>query len=169
MLRKLEKKDAVLMLEWMSDQDITRIFSNNFSEYTLEMVQKFIKNSFDVENQSFAVVDENDEYQGTISLKNISEKDKNAEYAVVFRKKAHGTGISRQATCEILKYAFEELKLEKVYLNVLEDNLRARKFYEKVGFKQEGTFIKHKFIENKFQNLCWYRILREEWNIGESR
>lgn len=164
MLRRLEEKDAVLMLEWMGDPDITRIFSNNFSEYTLEMVQNFIKSSFDTENQNFAVVDENDEYQGTISLKNISSKDKNAEYAVVFRKKAHGTGTSKQATYEILRYAFEVLNLEKVYLNVLEDNLRARKFYEKIGFKQEGIFIKHKFIEDRFQNLYWYRMLKEEWN-----
>lgn len=165
MLRKLEQKDATLMLEWMKDSEINSIFSVNFAEYTLDKVKDFIDHSFNEENQHFAVVDENDEYQGTISLKNISSKDKNAEYAVVFRKKAQGTGLAKQATLEILKYAFEELNLEKVYLNVLEENIRARKFYEKTGFQKEGVFINHKFVGNRFHNLWWYGMLKKNFEI----
>ena len=167
MLRKLEKKDAQLMLEWMKYPDINSIFSVNFAEFTEEKVLNFINDSFSEKNQHFAVVDDNDEYQGTISLKNISDIDKNAEYAVVFRKKAQGTGAAGKATKEILRYAFEELELERVYLNVLEENMRARKFYEKAGFKQEGIFKKHKFIGNRFQNLCWFGILREEFQFED--
>lgn len=167
MIRKLKCKDAFFMLEWMKDRDINSIFSVNFAEYTEKKVIDFIEHSFTEVNQHFAVVNENDEYQGTISLKNISEKDKNAEYAVVFRKCAQGTGIAQEATKEILKYAFCELNLEKVYLNVLEENIRARKFYEKMGFQKEGIFMNHKFIGNEFKNLWWFGMLKENFNIED--
>ena len=92
MLRKLEKKDAPLMIEWMHDQDVNCNFRADFAHMTLEQSQNFVEHSFDEESQNFAFVDENDEYMGTISLKHISETDKNAEYAVVTRKCAQGTG-----------------------------------------------------------------------------
>ena len=80
-----------------------------------------------------AVTDENDEYLGTISLKNIDYKSKNAEYAISMRQCTKGTGAAYKATKQILDYAFNTLDLEKVYLNVLKEN-RAIAFYKKVGF-----------------------------------
>lgn len=161
MLRRLEKKDAPLMLEWMHDSEINCNFQADFASASLESVLDFIKDSFDDENQNFAFVDKNDEYLGTISLKHISYKNQNAEYAIVARKKAHGTGAAVQATQELLKYAFEQLKLHKVYLNVLEDNVRAQKLYEKCGFMYEGTSPDAVFINGEFKALKWYGIIRK--------
>ncbi len=166
-IRKLEKKDAPLMLEWMHDIEIVKNFSVRFNEYTANDVKKFIEESFNDYNRHFAIINEKDEYLGTISLKNISKEDKNAEYAVVCRKCAQGTGISQQATREILAYAFDELGLERVYLNVLEENIRACKFYEKVGFKKEGVFQRHKNIQGRLQNLCWYGMLKDTLRVEE--
>lgn len=159
MLRRLNQKDAPLMLEWMHDNTINCCFQYPFADMTLEKVKTFIENSFNDENRHFAIVDLNDEYLGTISLKNISQKNKNAEYAIVTRKKAQGTGEALQATKELINYAFKELGLHKIYLNVLEDNIRARKFYEKCGFKQEGVAKDAVIIAGNYKSLVWYGIM----------
>ena len=119
MLRKLEEKDVDYMLEWMHDENVTAHYQADFSSMTRERVLDFIHNSFSEETQHFAFVNEQDEYLGTISLKHISKDSNNAEYAIVTRTCAQGTGAAKQATLDILKYAFEELKLHKVYLNVI--------------------------------------------------
>ena len=80
------------------------------------MKLNFIRNSFSGEDQHFAYVNEQDEYLGTISLKRISHVNDKAEYAVVARKCAQGTGAAKKATEELLQYAFHELGLHKVYL-----------------------------------------------------
>lgn len=156
MLRRLEEKDAPLMLEWMLDNTINCNFQYPFAEMTIEKVKAFIAGSYKEEDRHFAITDENDEYLGTISLKNISQKNKNAEYAIVTRKKAHGTGIAAKATEELLSYAFGELGLHKIYLNVLEENIRARKLYEKCGFVQEGISKDAVMIGNRYKTLVWY-------------
>lgn len=157
-LRKLEDKDALNMLEWMHDSNINCNFRFDFSKMTLDDVRNFIQNSFDEKNQHFAIVDEHNEYMGTISLKNINKVDNNAEYAIVTRTVAHGKGLALEATKEILNYAFNELKLHKVYLNVLEENGRANRFYEKCGFKYEGMSKEILYINGKYHNLNWYAI-----------
>ena len=159
MLRRLEKKDAPLMLEWMHDSAVNCNFQANFAASTLESVLSFIHDSFHDESQNFAFVDENDEYLGTISLKHISYKNSSAEYAIVTRKKAQGTGAAKRATLELLKYAFEELKLHKVYLNVLEDNVKAQKLYEKCGFVYEGSAIDAVRINGQYKTLKWYGLI----------
>lgn len=159
MLRKLEEKDAPFMLEWMHDHTINCKFQYPFEGMTIEEVKDFIRGSFQEKNKHFAIVDTNDEYLGTISLKNISQKNKNAEYAIVTREKAHGTGAAAQATQELLCYAFKELGLHKVYLNVLEDNIRARKFYEKCGFVLEGISKDAIMTADGYKSLVWYGII----------
>lgn len=162
MLRRLEKKDAPFMLEWMHDEKINCNFQYPFREMTMEKIEAFIENSYDDVNKHFAIVNEQDEYLGTVSLKNISEQNSSAEYAVVMRQKAQGTGVAMKATKEVIRYAFEELKLHKVYLNVLEINEKAKRFYLKSGFEFEGTQKDAIRLNGKFESLSWYGIINDK-------
>lgn len=158
-LRKLKINDIPLMLEWMHDPESKIIFQNDFMSIDEEKATKFVLNSFDDTNQHFAIVDDlDDEYLGTISLKNIDYVNRNAEYAISTRKKARGNGTNKIATQLIINYGFQDLKLNKIYLNVLASNVRAKKFYTKCGFQYEGTFKNHLYINDKFQDLEWYSI-----------
>lgn len=159
MLRRLEQKDAPFMLEWMHDESITCNYRYPFASMTLEKAKNFIKYSFDEENQHFAVIDDKDEYLGTVSLKHISEKDHNAQYAIVMRKKAHGTGAAERATTQILKYAFDDLGLHRVYLNVLADDIEDRELFENCGFDLEGEFKDAIRMGNRYRNLAWYAMM----------
>lgn len=163
-LRKLQDKDAPNMLSWMYDNSINQLFATDFKNFDEEKVLNFIKASqTDGEQIHRACVNDDDEYLGTVSLKSINLINKNAEYAISFCKKAHGTGAAKFATDEILTMAFRELGLERVYLNVLSKNERANAFYKKYGFTFEGTFKHHIFVLGEFCDLNWYRILKDEF------
>ena len=135
-LRPLKSKDAPFMLEWMTDPEITRFFRFDASKISLESCLDYISRAqADPDTVHFAIVDEADEYLGTISLKDVDREKQQAEYAISTRKKAHGSGAALEATQLILQYAFEELGLKRVYLNVLAENGRANAFYRKAGFR----------------------------------
>lgn len=162
MIRRLEHKDAEFMLEWMHDNDTKRAFRYPFGQSTMESVTEFIDNSFSDANRHFAVVNEEDEYLGTVSLKNISEADRSAEYAIVVRSVARGTGAAKLATENVLQYAFDTLGLHRVYLNVLEKNDRARHFYTKCGFLYEGTSKDAIMLNGRYESLAWYGIINDK-------
>lgn len=163
-LRPLQEKDAVGMLEWMTDPSIVCFFRFDASKMTIDSCKNYIKSA----NQSsdckhFAIADEADQYLGTISLKEIDREKKTAEYAISTRKCAHGTGVALQATKEIFKVAFETLNLEQVYLNVLVENKRANAFYHKVGFQYQCREEHAVEIRNEWKDLNWYAINREDY------
>ncbi|MCD8045506.1 MAG: GNAT family N-acetyltransferase [Clostridiales bacterium] len=163
-LRELEEKDAPLMLEWMHDESQVEFLAADFRNKKIEDCLEFIRGSRNQEQSvNMAICDEQDEYLGTVSLKNIDPVNKNAEYAIAMRAMATGTGAAGTATDEILRYAFEELGLNRVYLNVLEKNVRADRFYRKMGFRYEGKFTGHLLNHGEFCDLKWYAIMKTEY------
>lgn len=161
-LRPLKSKDAPFMLEWMTDPEITRFFRFDASKISLESCLDYIgRAQADPDTVHFAIVDEADEYLGTISLKDIDREKKQAEYAISTRKKAHGSGAALQATRLILQYAFETLTLERVYLNVLAENGRANAFYRKAGFRFIREEPKALELHGTKKDLNWYDITKE--------
>lgn len=129
-LRKLEIKDAPFMLEWMHDDTVTEYLAKDFSSMTIEDCTNFIKSAQDQKlNAHYAVVADNDEYMGTVSLKNINNTD--AEFAITMRKTAQGKGFARFAIREIMIIAFKDYNLNTVYWDVLKANTHAVHFYNK--------------------------------------
>lgn len=172
LLRKLEEKDVSGMLEWMHDPEVYQFFRFSCENNTTEDAARFIaKARIDFEeniHRHYAIVDNNDIYLGTISLKDIDMASRNAEYAISLRKSAQGKGIATQATKKILEIAFTELGLERVYLNVLSNNTAAIHLYEKCGFIFEGEFRSHIKIRGTTHSLKWYGILKDEYFQKES-
>lgn len=169
-LRELKEKDAPLMLEWMHDPEIQKGFIKNMLEMTLSDAEQFCRSAVlplkieTGQDLHFAIVNETDEYLGTVSLKKIDTDNGSAEYAISTRKKIHGTGSAKIATGLLLAKAFNEYGLHRVYLNVLPDNKSAIRLYERCGFKLEGEAREHLIKEGKYVNLRWYGILADEFD-----
>lgn len=168
-LRNLEIKDAIHMLEWMHDENVlVGLQRKKFINKTIDDCKIFINNTKkDKYNVNLAIVDENDIYMGTVSLKNLNYIRKDAEFAITIRTCAMGKGFGVFAMKEIMKYAFNVLNLESVYWNVLSDNIRAINLYNKLGFKQisevnEEILLEHKDLLNTNKKFLWYIVNKNE-------
>ena len=161
-LRDLKLKDAALMLEWMHDEDVVSKLRGNFKEKTIEDAETFIRNSKNREhNIHLAIVTDEDEYMGTVSLNYIDRNNNSAEFAIAVRKSAMGKGYSWYGMEEIIRKAFEEYNLECVYWCVSKKNDRAIRFYDKHNF-HETLDISLQILERYCEedNLKWYSVLK---------
>lgn len=106
-LRKLQVDDAKLMLDWMLNSDIYSKMQYDYKNLNIDKCILFIKNSWiDTFNLHLAISNEENKYLGTISLKNIDNKNKNAELGIVIHPMYMGKGIASFALNEIVKKAF---------------------------------------------------------------
>lgn len=153
MLRNLQIKDAEYMYEWMCDDTVLKgLQAHAYKNKTIDDCIKFITESNDESartlNCHMAIVDENDVYLGTVSLKRIDHDYKDAEFALVLRRKAQKHGYAQTAMREIMEIAFTKYDLEEVYWNVLKNNKQAIRLYKRGGYK-----LLEKVSERRMANI----------------
>jgi RimJ/RimL family protein N-acetyltransferase len=102
------------------------------------------------ELQAYVILRSLGEHSGSIELKRI-----------VVATPGHGLG--RAVLNEILRVVFDDLHAHRLYLDVFEDNTRARHLYESLGFVYEGTMREAAERDGIWQNLCLMSILETEY------
>ncbi|MCQ2503308.1 MAG: GNAT family N-acetyltransferase [Saccharofermentans sp.] len=158
-LRQLELKDAPLMLEWMHDSNVVSTLRTDFASKTLSDCEAFITSSLNSKDIHLAIASDEDEYMGTVTLRDI--ENGSAEFAITVRNAAMGRGYSWYGMKAIIEKAFNELNLNCVYWCVSRKNMRAVRFYDKHNFHEavdipENVLAKYEGMDD----LKWYLILK---------
>lgn len=166
-LRILELKDVPLMLEWMHDESVIKYMQADFQSKTEDDCRRFVTDSWIYqENLHMAIVDDDDVYQGTVSLKHIT--DSSAEFAIAIRLSAMGQGIAHTAMEQMLEIGFNELHLFEIYWCVSPENTRAVRFYEKNGYKRIDSPTNFVCVGNtatQISSYIWYQEVRKGGEI----
>ena len=157
-LRLFKEEDIEQKVEWINNPA-----NNEFLHYdipiSLEGTMAWYKNK-SIHNRLDCVIEWQGIPVGLIGLLQIDNVNRKAEYYITIGNTAYKRkGIALKATELIITYAFEVLKLKKIYLNVDEKNLAACLLYEKAGFKCEGIFIEDMLFKGEWINRRRYAII----------
>jgi len=102
---------------------------------------------------------------GLINFVNINQAIKKAEFGIfLFEEKYANSGISLFAEFFALNFLFDQLHLNKIYLNVIDFNKKTISLHKNFGFKIDGIFRKDIIKNNQYCNLVHMSILKYEWN-----
>jgi ribosomal-protein-serine acetyltransferase len=74
-----------------------------------------------------------------------------------------GNGLMTEACRGLVKYAFNELNLNRVRIRCATANKKSRAIPERLGFKQEGTIRQAEWLYDHYVDLVVYGILASEW------
>jgi RimJ/RimL family protein N-acetyltransferase len=72
-------------------------------------------------------------------------------------------GFGKEAVGLALRFAFHELGLSRISLDVIADNLPAIALYLGLGFQEEGRARERVYRDGKTSDLIYMGLLRREW------
>lgn len=75
----------------------------------------------------------------------------------------HCKGYASQTTLLLMKFAFEELNMERISGQCLEEHAVSRRLFVKSGFKLEGIQRNSVFKNGTYHNECVFSVLKEEF------
>jgi RimJ/RimL family protein N-acetyltransferase len=111
---------------------------------------------------------ENGQPIGEIHLVNIHPLQRRAEMHMAIGEAAYrSSGYGTAAVRQLLRHAFTDLKLRRVYATPDEDNGRAIRCFEKCGFVREGILRQHRLRHGRPVNMVMLGALAEEQSVQQ--
>ncbi|MPZ49843.1 MAG: GNAT family N-acetyltransferase [Dehalococcoidia bacterium] len=101
---------------------------------------------------------------GGIGLHKVSPEDRKAELGIMIGEQdCWGLGYGTDAIRTLLRFAFDEINLNRIELQVHDDNARAIACYLKCGFVEEGRLRQDRYKDGAYYDTLVMGILASEF------
>ncbi len=168
-LRPLQSSDLEAIQVAYTDLDLQLITDGDSPPLTDLQVRKFwdeIIANPGANLRYFAIepVNQSGRFVGACSLQQIDLRNRHAELSIwMVSAEQRGQGYGTEAVRLLLMYAFEVLRLDKVYLGAYDFNEGGLRVYERLGFHYEGRLQNMLHYEGRYWDEWPMRMLRSEW------
>lgn len=162
-LRVLEEKDLDAIFAWKNNYELVNlIMAHPLPVARYEMDDWFKRNQSNKDQVLFGISEpKSGELLGIARLMFIDWISSTAEFGIfIGSKNGTGKGYGKETVKMMLKFAFQDINLHKVYLKVTESNTKAIGLYESCGFVREGLLKSHFWSKGKYENVILMGILK---------
>lgn len=139
-LRLLTEHDLSRTLSWRN-RDAARIQFKHAEKLVLAEHKVWFEHQKSQPDCYYFIVENTESGQavGQVAIYNIGLINESAEVGTfIVAPEAEGRGFMKRAILALMAWAFKDLKLNRVYLEVFTTNLRAIRIYESCGFTPYG-------------------------------
>ena len=140
-LRAIEERDLEDLQKWSNDPDIQKMLGGFHMPSSMDITKRWFESLKNNElNQRFAIDSEEYGLIGTANLVSINWKDRNAFHGMLLGNEAtRGQGFGTDTVMAIMRFAFEEMGLERLDSTIIANNAPSLKMYlTRCGWKEEG-------------------------------
>jgi RimJ/RimL family protein N-acetyltransferase len=156
-LRALEVADLERTWKWHNDPRLYDTLVSPFRYVSQAAEEVWIRTKVAysrTEVQLAICLKEGDRHIGNIHLTDIDWVARHGSLGLfIGETEDRSKGYGQQAVRLMLRHAFADLGLYRVYLTVLDDNPQAIRVYEKCGFVVEGRLRQHAYKRGQFRDL----------------
>ncbi len=151
---------------WLNDPEVCRFNGHRYFPYTKDAAFKYIEYVTNNKNIIALALHLRDSmlHIGNVSIGDIDLLNRSASLNILLGSKQNwGRGYAVEALSALLRHAFLELNLNRVYCGTLEGNIGMQKVAQKLGMKQEGIRRLAVYKNGSFHNMLEYSIIANEY------
>ncbi len=134
-----------------------------------DMVENFKDFNYDSGRIMFTIENLEGEIVGGINLNSIDERNGTFSIGMQIDRDHRGKGYGTDAMKIVLRYAFNERRLNKYCGSVLENNTASEKMLKKLGCTQEGIRRQMVYTRGKFMDEILFGLTSEEFGEREKQ
>ena len=163
-LRPLRMTDWKKTIQWRNNVTIKKMAMMHPFPIT-EMVEKkwyedILKSTSD-KTVYFTIIQKDDTPIGFVKLYNINYTHKNCALGIVIgESEEQSKGYGKEAMELIIEYAFNTLNLNKITVEVVENNYKALSLYERLGFIEEGRMKQQYYMGAEYLDILIMSIFK---------
>lgn len=163
-LRPMTSDDTELIIRWRNHEAVRKNFVYQ-EPFTREGHENWVRTMIETGKAVQMMICENKTQTpvGSVYLRDIDRQHSKAEYGIFIGEEfARGRGYGTAAARLMIRYAFGQEKLHKLFLRVYADNTAAIRSYEKAGFIREAYLKQDVYTGGAFRDMVLMAVLNEE-------
>lgn len=162
-LRSITYDDTDMIVRWRNQEDIIKYFFYR-GEFTKESHERWLRERVETGEvvQFIVCMKDTDRPVGCTYLRDIDYVNSKAEYGVfVGEADVRGMGIGKEILNITVSYAFNTLKLHRVFARVKEKNMPSLYSFLNSGFEKEAVLRDSMFCDGEYVNVVILGILNK--------
>ena len=160
-VRDLSINDAHIVNKWHNDKSLFELLVGSFYGPTIEESIRWIKKYCDDKQTFRGIVSDRDGNDiGIVYLINGSSNNEAELGIFVADKNNRNLGYGKEMLCWVINFGFNVLKLDNIFLYVLESNVAAVSLYTKFNFL-ENTDLSKTIVKDGKQVNAKYMYLKK--------
>ena len=165
-LRARDMSDVERAHGWVNDRAVTRTLLVRYP-WSMAAEEAFYRNSTGVPmtfgDVGLSIDTKDGVHIGACGLHRMTPEDRSAELGIFIGDAAYrGKGYGTDAVRTLVRFAFEEMNLHRVYLHVFAFNPAGIAAYRKAGFVEEGRMREEHYQEGAYHDIVVMAVVRGE-------
>lgn len=147
-LRRIVPADLAVIEQWWEEPEANLLDGGDHDGPSFQFRQIFgqrVKSG--LETHWFVVESHSEGPVGYVLYRTYPDEPRAAEVAVRLTRKQWGRGFGTEAFQLFVRHLFQNLAVDRIWLTVYLFNPRAIRLYERIGFRDEETFVDEKGLE----------------------
>lgn len=167
-LRELHMEDADFLFHEWSDLEVTRFMCDEDPLQKIEQAEEFLRQFESPEKNPYLIWwglerKANRHLIGTCGYFRWGQKHHGAEIGYDLCPNAWGQGLMPEVLRAIVRFGFEEMKLNRIEATVHVENLRSQRVLTRLGFQREGLLREYYCRDGVYNHQVQYSLLKREW------
>lgn len=100
---------------------------------------------------------------GCIGINDINQAHRKGAIGYWLDQACQDRGIMTRAASQMISYAFNDMKLNRVEILCASRNYRSRGVAQRLGFQQEAVLREYYWQHGQFTDMLLYSMLRRDW------
>jgi len=163
-LRAIDREDLPRFINWVNDGEVTHHLRLLLPLNLEDETAWYERQRQDESTLNLSIVISADETLiGSIGLMKIDQRNQQAELGIMLGDKSKwGQGYGPEAMTLLIDFAFGQLNLHRIYLQVDASHAKAIHSYRQCGFVEEGRLRDNVFHHGQFEDQLIMSVLRSE-------
>jgi RimJ/RimL family protein N-acetyltransferase len=162
-IRAIEEKDLELIQRWRN-HPTTLPYVREYRIMSLPHIKKWYESIVTSDKFEMFIMQDKEIPIGVCGLTYINWQNRHADLHLAIYH--NNEWVDKEYAPEFFKiitaYAFEEMNLNKLYVEVYENDSKKIDFFESLNFQKDAVLREHYFHKGRYLNSYIYSLLRRE-------
>lgn len=164
MLRPFRSEDFPYIEECLIDDEVIKLTGSTLTFDREKVMEWYRTRNEQVDRLDLAIIDKHtDILVGEVVVNLYNEEDHSMNFRILIGPRGRNRGLGTEATQLMIHYVFQHTDLQQLTLSVYDFNPRAKRVYEKAGFKLDSVDKNELEFEGEWIDSLNMKLTREGW------